>query len=145
MHLIFLLFIFLITPQSVPTTENPNVEVTIEGIRSEEGFIQIGTFRDNESFEESNAERELVFSKKGLKGGMLKVTLELKPGRCGISVLDDENGDGKMEYNFIGIPREGFGFSDYYHTGFSRPVLDDFDLDIPASGMIKVRVKMRYM
>jgi uncharacterized protein (DUF2141 family) len=31
-----------------------------------------------------------------------------------------------MNYNFIGISKGGFGFSDYYHTGLTRPEFDAF-------------------
>jgi len=33
------------------------------------------------------------------------------PGRYAVSVFHDENSNGKMDTNFIGIPREGVGAS----------------------------------
>ena len=59
-------------------------------------------------------------------------------------MLDDENNDTEMEYNWVGIPQEGFGFSDYYHTGLSRPVLADFDFVLGEEGKA-VTMKIRYM
>ena len=36
---------------------------------------------------------------------------DLAPGVYAVSVLHDENGNGKMDKSFIGIPREGYGAS----------------------------------
>jgi uncharacterized protein (DUF2141 family) len=44
--------------------------------------------------------------------------------------LDDENSTGKMEYNMFGIPREGFGFSNYYHKGLLKPHFDAFSFSV---------------
>jgi len=49
-----------------------------------------------------------------------------------------------MEYNFLGIPKEGFGFSDYYHTGITRPKFDDFRFTVVQGQDIKIKVRMRY-
>ena len=81
----------------------------------------IGVFRDNESFKKEQAYRELQFAKKDISNGEMKVQFELPPGTYGIALVDDENSDGVMEYNFLGVPKEGFGFSDYYHTGMKKP------------------------
>lgn len=35
----------------------------------------------------------------------------LAPGRYAVSVMHDENGNGKLDSNFIGMPTEGYGFS----------------------------------
>ncbi len=36
---------------------------------------------------------------------------DIKPGTYAINVFHDENSNKKMETNFIGIPVEGYGFS----------------------------------
>lgn len=35
----------------------------------------------------------------------------LAAGRYAVSVMHDENGNGKLDSNFIGMPTEGYGFS----------------------------------
>jgi uncharacterized protein (DUF2141 family) len=35
----------------------------------------------------------------------------VKPGTYGLSVIHDENDNGKFDTNFLGIPKEGWGFS----------------------------------
>jgi uncharacterized protein (DUF2141 family) len=52
---------------------------------------------------------------------------------------------GLMEYNFIGIPKEGFGFSDYYHSGLTKPKFDAFKFTLEKEKKKKITIKVRYM
>ena len=121
-----------------------NVEVTVTGIRSEKGQIAIGVFLDEESFRREKAYLEIQFPKKDIRDGVMTVSFSLEPGIYGLSLLDDENSNRKMEYNFLGIPKEGFGFSDYYHTGITRPKFADFRFTVVQGQDIKIKVRMRY-
>jgi len=49
-----------------------------------------------------------------------------------------------MDYNMVGIPKEGFGFSNYYLSGFSKPKLKDFTFTV-ENGSVQVSCKMRYI
>jgi uncharacterized protein (DUF2141 family) len=75
----------------------------------------------------------------------MRVRFTLEPGIYGLSLLDDENSNGKMEYNFLGIPKEGFGFSDYYHKGLKRPKFESFKFSIDKGQTKKLTVRIRYM
>jgi len=57
--------------------------------------------------------------------------------------LDDENDNVKMDYTLIGIPKEGFALSNYYHTGFSKPKLAQFLIVVNKNNMT-IHLKMRY-
>lgn len=127
------------------TAQEQEVEVTIYNIEGSKGKIKMGIFKNNETFQDKNAWQNKVFSKTKMKDGAIKVVLKLEPGTYGISLLDDENGNNKMDFNMIHIPKEGFGFSDYYHTGLSMPEFDDFDFEVKANTTTKVKVKMKYM
>lgn len=121
-----------------------NVEVTVTGIKSEKGQIAVGVFTDNESFQQDRALLEFQFPKKNLKDGSMTVTFNLEPGTWGLALLDDVNSNRSMEYNFLGIPKEGFGFSGYYHTGFSKPKFDDFRITVVEGQTLKITVRMKY-
>lgn len=130
---------------AVSGLEAQNVEVTVTGIRSDKGQISVGIFLDEESFREENAYLGYIFQKNDIHDGTITFSLNLDPGLYGLSVLDDENSDTRMEYNMLGIPREGFGFSDYYHTGLSRPKFDSFSFTVVKNTVKQITVKMRYL
>ena len=73
----------------------------------------------------------------------MTIKLKLKPGIYGITVLDDKNNDGKMEYNFIGMPKEGYGFSNFTDRILSRPEFKKFDFVLGTNDKT-VYVKMKY-
>lgn len=120
------------------------IEVTVTGIRSDKGQIAIGVFTDDESFQNDKAFFEIQFPKNELKNGSMTVSFRLDPGIYGLALLDDVNNNRLMEYNFLGIPKEGFGFSGYYHTGFSKPRFDDFRFTVVQGQEMKITVKMKY-
>ena len=121
-----------------------NIEVTVTGIRSEKGQIAIGVIADDESFRKDKAVLEIQFPKKDLNNGSMTVSFSLEPGTWGLALLDDEDNNRLMEYNFLGIPKEGFGFSGYYHTGLSRPKIDDFRITVVQGEKMKITVRMKY-
>jgi uncharacterized protein (DUF2141 family) len=45
----------------------------------------------------------------------------LPPGDYGVVAIHDENRNHKLDRNFIGIPKEGFGFANNPHVGLSAP------------------------
>ena len=128
-----------------PILDAQNVEITITGIRSDMGQIAIGVFKDNETFQKEDAFLDKQFVKKDISEGRMMVKFSLDPGIYGLSLLDDENSNGKMEYNFFGIPKEGFGFSDYYHTGITKPKFDAFKFSIDKDQTKRITIRIRYM
>src|SRR4030066_1427377 len=130
---------------SAITLNAQKVEVIITGIRSEKGQIAIGIFKDNETFRKEEPYLSKKFEKTGISKGEMKVQFSLEPGTYGLSLLDDENSNGKMEYKILGIPREGFGFSDYYHTGIKKPKFESFKFTINKDQTKKITIRIRYM
>jgi uncharacterized protein (DUF2141 family) len=83
--------------------------------------------------------------KKDISSGEMKVKFDLPPGTYGIALVDDENSDGVMEYNRLGIPKEGFGFSDYYHTGLKKPKFNSFSFTLEKGQKKSIKIKVRYI
>jgi uncharacterized protein (DUF2141 family) len=46
---------------------------------------------------------------------------QVAPGRYGVVVIHDENSNMKLDRNFFGIPKEGFGFSHNPGVFWSAP------------------------
>ena len=117
--------------------------VEITNIRNNKGNIALAIFIDNTSFDLEKPFIEKTYSKTNLTNGKLRVKIKLKSGVYGISILDDENTDGVMEYNWFCLPKEGFGFSNYYHRGIKKPNFQDFAFIVREEDKI-VQVKIKY-
>jgi uncharacterized protein (DUF2141 family) len=141
---LFIAALFLFT-SIIMSLSAQKVDVVITGIRSPKGQLVIGVFTNDESFRKEEASLEKIFVKNGIKDGTMSVQFSLEPGTYGLSLLDDENSNSKMEYNFLGIPKEGFGFSDYYFTGFKKPKFDLWKFTLIKDQTRKITIKIRYM
>lgn len=122
-----------------------NVEITISNIRSEKGQILLAVFKNQREFNTENPSFQYKISKEKLNNETLIVKIDIPDGCWGISVLDDQNNNNKMDYSIINIPKEGFGFSNYYHTGLSKPKFDDFKFTIEKNTKNKICIKIRYL
>lgn len=139
-----ILFLLLISASSY-TSFAQNIEVEIRCIRSSIGVIAIAVYQDNDSFKKDNPCLQKIINKKGLLNGVLITRLSIPPGTYGLAILDDENNDNKMNYNVVGIPKEGFGFSNYFHNGLKSPKFDVFRFEVGKNQNKKVICKMKYM
>ncbi len=138
----FFLFIFVFLPvQNISAQE---IQLRIQNIKTTTGVLRIGVFDSEEGFKNEKAYLYIKSKKSSMIDGELIVDLKLQPGTYGISVLDDENNDGKMNWKYLTIPREGFGFADYYHTGLKKPRFHNFSFTIDRDEKKTMIVKLRY-
>lgn len=139
--LFLLMFSFIQSIGLNPTT----IKLEITGIRSETGTLRLGLYNKKSSWDNQKTDKEIQINKSELKNGKIVYELMLNEGEWGISLLDDENNNKKMDYNFIGIPKEGFGFSNYYHTGLSMPDFKNFAFENISGKSKVVVIKVKYM
>jgi len=79
-----------------------------------------------------------------MKDGTLLVTIEkLEYGTYAFSVLDDTDLDQEMKF-FMGIPREGFGFSMNPPHKLSEPDFEECSIEFNQSRQ-KITIEMRYI
>lgn len=140
LFLLFLLTFFLSWNLSAQ-----NIEVQITGIRSSKGQIQLKVYKDDHGFQNDIHFKVYKISKAEAKNGLLIFKLTLSPGVYGLALLDDENADGEMNYNFIGFPKEGFGFSNFYLTAMAKPKFEAFQFKVAPGVAQKVNMKIKYM
>lgn len=94
------------------------LEVTIKNIKEPKGSIRVGLFSSEETFLKEAVEGKVV------KASSTEVTVtfeNLKPGEYGLSVVHDENENGEMDSNMMGIPKEGFAFGNNAMGTFGPP------------------------
>jgi uncharacterized protein (DUF2141 family) len=118
-------------------------EMNITGIRSSKGNIVINVFKDDAGYNDEKPYKQFTFDKKAMANGTLTVRCNLEEGVYGITLLDDENGNGKIDKNFIRVPKEGFGFSNFFMEKLKKPAFDDFKVDLKTHH--KVGIKVKYM
>ncbi len=114
-------YTFLIGTFSILGIKAQNsLTVNIENIPSAKGNVEIGLFNSEKGFLKEGSQ----FIKKKVKviGNSLKYTFQNLPkGNYAVAVFHDENLNNKCDTNFIGMPTEGFGFSNNFRPKLSAP------------------------
>jgi uncharacterized protein (DUF2141 family) len=94
--------------------------VSLTDVRNDEGRLAVALFASEGDF--PRQERALRGQLLPIEGGRATVTFaDLEPGVYAIAVLHDENSNSKMDFNFLGIPLEGYGFSNDAPVSFGPP------------------------
>lgn len=66
---------------------------------------------------------------------------DLPPGQYAVQVMHDENDNGKLDSNFLGIPSEGYGFSNNPSV-MRRATFEEARFELPAAGA-EIDVRLR--
>jgi uncharacterized protein (DUF2141 family) len=124
------------------STSRGTLEIKFTEIRNSKGKIAIGinTLQDGWP---RKPQIEFNWKKENLVDGVFTVKIpDLPFGIMAISALDDENSDLEMDM-FLGIPKEGFGFSMDPPFKLSAPKFEDcsFLLNQPYQ---QITIRFRY-
>ena len=87
--------------------------ITIADIRESEGrlMIQVANSEKGFEFSEDSAAPPPVAISQLAEAGEMTFEVTLPPGIYGARVLHDLNGNGEMDSNFVGMPKEPWAFS----------------------------------
>ncbi|MEH2241535.1 DUF2141 domain-containing protein [Nostoc sp.] len=90
---------------------NGKLTVEIDGLKNKEGQVCASIFTSSEGFP-SDRDRGLQKQCSKITNTPLTITFEnLKAGSYAVAIFHDQNNDGTLNSNGLGIPSEGFGFS----------------------------------
>lgn len=111
---IFLVYVFT---SQITAQDNFSVTVKVNGLKSNDGQVFIALYNSEEDWLEN------VF--KGTTSAISEKTCtvvfeDIPNGIYAVSIFHDENNNGKMDKNFMGIPKEDYGCSNDA-SGFMGP------------------------
>ena len=97
------------------------VTVIVTDIGGQKGEIMAALFASEKSFP-NDSKAAFKVAKTPAAGGKAVLQFEqVPPGKYAIALFHDVNGDGKLNTNVIGIPKEGYGVSNNVKNLFSGP------------------------
>ena len=127
---ITLLSLTLLT--SFQQSKTSTIYVHIEGLRNNDGQIMLSLNRGPKDFPDSNFYIQLFIKEFDAPNHTIIIP-DIPYGDYAISMMHDENESGEMDYNFIGMPVEGFAFSRNYKVVFRSPKYDEANVKIDES------------
>ncbi len=121
---IVLFFILSVRAESVVSSSVVDSSVMVEliGLAEAQGNIYISVYdsRDKWLGEDTVTQMKIAIAE-ALDGEILHTTIELPPGEYAFFIYYDINGNGALDTNFIGIPREPVALSNNARPKFGPP------------------------
>jgi uncharacterized protein (DUF2141 family) len=118
-----------------------NLTVIISGLENTQGEVQVGLYNNAGTF--PTPEKEYL-QKRERAGNVVKVTFSKIPaGEYAMAIYHDANNDGKCNKNLLGIPTEGYCFSNNFKPSMSVPKFEKCKISV--SGETLEMVRMIYM
>jgi len=100
----------------------PGIHVKILDIRNSTGAVACALFESSEGFPTDyllSATNIMIIK---IRDKQARCDFEdIPPGTYALSVVHDENMNGKLDTNWLGIPNEGYGFSNDAKASFGPP------------------------
>jgi uncharacterized protein (DUF2141 family) len=120
--LAFTFFAFLmVSPSAGFGGSTGNIVVNISGFPSSDGFAMVALNNSEESYK-GGEDAAIAKTKTMVVDQKAQVVFTSLPyGWYGISLYHDENSNGEMDKNAMGIPKEAYGFSNNAKGFFGKP------------------------
>ena len=114
-------FLLLAGPLA-PSTAG-TIAITVKDIARVEGRLFVGIFRPADDFPQQSGAFRGVTLNVDHKEVATRLS-DIPDGTYAVAVFHDANGNGEHDRNFIGIPREDYGFSNNARGSFGPPAFE---------------------
>lgn len=122
--------------------EGAELIVRIDGIASAEGTVSCGVFVGEEGFPDD--EQRALNRRMPADPARAVCRFEAVPaGTIAVAVSHDRNGNGRLDKNFLGMPREPWGVSNGARPALRAPRFGEAAIEMPADGTLEVTVVVR--
>ncbi len=120
--------------------QQQSLKVKVSNIIDHQGQIIVTLYNKAEGFAKSGNEFKKIISQKVL-GSIASIKVDdLPPGDYSVIILHDKNQDGECNYNFIGMPVEGYGFSNNVVPRLSVPSFNQTMFSFPEEQEISIEL-----
>jgi uncharacterized protein (DUF2141 family) len=141
MNMKTLLFTILSIILTITSWGQNSLEVKISNIREIKGDILVAIFNNEDDF------LEKAVQSKSIKASAKQITIKfenLPQGSYAVSIIHDENSNGELDKNVVGIPKEGFGFGNNAMGTFGPPAFDKAKIQLRGQDVIQ-ELSLKYM
>ena len=125
-YLLVIISFFLSSNNSIAQYPNNNIvqkrhyvlKIQVIGLKSNKGKILLQIF--------SEKDEPLIGKTATIRNKECNILIpNLKEGKYSIRYFHDENGNDKLDTNWLGLPKEGYGFSNNATSMFGTPSIKD--------------------
>ena len=137
----FILSLFVWFSLGIGTADTHTLTVQITGADNDNGYILLILFQGEDGFP-SNPDKAHAYDGSRIKDGKSTIVFKNLPaGSYAIAALHDENENGKMDTNMLGIPKEAYGASNDANNPFGPPKYKDARFEVNED--MEITIQMR--
>ncbi len=119
-----------------------DLTVKITELQNGDGHLMISYWDKPDGFPDDSFTKELIFKDLNSPSHTFKIS-GLPYGEYALAALHDENTDAEMNYNWVGIPKEGFAFSRNYNVTIRAPRWEESVIQLNSPEKT-IEMKMQY-
>lgn len=136
MRISILISFLLVASFAQAQQSNTTLTIEFDGIKKAKGTkVYVALYHSQDSF----LKKPLMGTVTEVKEGKAKSTFtDLAPGVYAVSAFYDKNANGKMDTNFLGIPKEPTAMSNNAKARFGPPKYKDAKFDLKEDTTITI-------
>ncbi|MDE0522503.1 MAG: DUF2141 domain-containing protein [Boseongicola sp.] len=117
------------------------LSVAVSGVNSGKGRVYVALHRaaDGVKFPDSKGHVAGAW-RMARKGGFSVIFTGLEPGRYAVNGFHDNNGNGDLDTNLLGIPTEGYGFGNGATGLFGPAGFEPSSIDVKEAATIRLPI-----
>ncbi len=139
----FLLLLSMLAATAPVVQTTGSVAVTVTNLQGTTGNVYFYLYDSDDGFP-TDFEQARRSARAVVNGSEARTVFENLPaGTYAVAVYHDEDGDGELDTNFLGIPSEGVGVSRNAKGSFGPPSFKDAKFAVQTS-TVTVSITMKY-
>lgn len=114
-----------------------NLTVEMSGFKTNDGIVRVGLYNSEETFLKKTVKSLPI----EIKDGKAKAIFAgIDKGEYAVSIYHDENNNGMLDRNVMGIPTEGYASSNDAKGFMGPPAYSDAKFTVQANASIKMTI-----
>jgi len=144
----FLFALFLAGSEPCLSQVHPSqphvIDVEVEALRNNKGYVFCALYSSRDGFPKDN-QRAIAHIRSPISARKAICEFSgISPGTYAVAVFHDENSNGKLDTNFLGIPREGVGASNNARGHLGPPKFEAAAFSF-SGGRLNLKITINYL
>ena len=125
------------------TEAGANLRVVATNVKSDKGrlFVWVYDKKDDWLSDRDRTQKSVVIAGNRVND-TVTVELLLPEGEYALSIFQDENDNGKLESNFIGLPKEPAGLSNNLRPKFGPPKFKNAAFAVTVGALVEQKIAL---
>ena len=134
-----------LSPVEAASPEGGRITVQVQNVRSDDGHV-LAVLHDKEDAFPSDGDRAVAKKKVKPANGRARASFtNVPPGTYAVTLIHDENDNGELDTNFLGMPREGVGTSNNPKARMGPPKWKDAKFEVEAGAKLTKKIQVQYL